>query len=102
MTLSGGPPAVSTHDQIQLKAAERRFEANVGLTETESSRAAGQSPSRPERCNARLVAPVLPLSREKHINRQKPVDFRSSLNLANKVQVKILRRRFKLSDEQFK
>jgi hypothetical protein len=36
------------------------------------------------------------------MNRQKPVDFRNSLNLANKVQVKILRRRLKLSDEQFR
>jgi hypothetical protein len=36
------------------------------------------------------------------MNRQKPVDFRNSLNLANKMQVKILRRRLKLSDEQFR
>ncbi|RXG84269.1 MULTISPECIES: DUF3606 domain-containing protein [Bradyrhizobium] len=36
------------------------------------------------------------------MNRQKPVDFSNSLNLANKVQVKILRRRLKLSDEQFR
>jgi len=36
------------------------------------------------------------------MNRQKPVDFRNLLNLANKVQVKILRRRLKLSDEQFR
>ncbi|WP_128947557.1 DUF3606 domain-containing protein [Bradyrhizobium zhanjiangense] len=36
------------------------------------------------------------------MNRQKPGDFRNSLNLAHKVQVKILRRRLKLSDEQFR
>ena len=47
--------AVSTRDQIILKTAERRSLGNVGLTETESSRAAGQSPSRPERRNARPV-----------------------------------------------
>jgi hypothetical protein len=36
--------------------AERRCGAHVALSETESSRGAGQSPSRPRRCNARLVA----------------------------------------------
>ncbi|MBR0854755.1 DUF3606 domain-containing protein [Bradyrhizobium liaoningense] len=36
------------------------------------------------------------------MNRQKPVDFRNSLNPANKVGVKILRRRLKLSDEHFR
>ncbi|WP_246556649.1 DUF3606 domain-containing protein [Bradyrhizobium liaoningense] len=36
------------------------------------------------------------------MNRQKPTDFRNSLDLTDKVQVKILRRRLKLSDEQFR
>ncbi|MBR0737134.1 DUF3606 domain-containing protein [Bradyrhizobium liaoningense] len=46
--------------------------------------------------------PVHPLSRKNHMNRQKPTDFRNSLDLTDKVQVKILRRRLKLSDEQFR
>lgn len=35
------------------------------------------------------------------MNRCKPTYFRNSLDLRNKVQVKILRKRLKLSDEQF-
>ena len=33
--------------------------------------------------------------------RQKPTYFRNSLDLRDKVQVKVLRKRLKLSDEQF-
>ncbi len=33
--------------------------------------------------------------------RRKPAHFRSSLDLRDKVQVKVLRKRLKLSDEQF-
>jgi Protein of unknown function (DUF3606) len=35
------------------------------------------------------------------MNRRKPTDFRNSLDLKEKVQVKVLRKRFKLSEEQF-
>jgi DNA-binding transcriptional regulator YiaG len=35
------------------------------------------------------------------MNRRKPTYFRNSLDLRDKVQVKILRKRLKLSDEQF-
>ena len=35
------------------------------------------------------------------MNRRKPTYFRSSLDLRDKVQVKVLRKRLKLSDEQF-
>jgi len=34
------------------------------------------------------------------MNRRKPTYFRNSLDLRNKVQVKVLRKRLKLSDEQ--
>ncbi|WP_209963048.1 DUF3606 domain-containing protein [Bradyrhizobium sp. vgs-9] len=36
------------------------------------------------------------------MNRSKPTHFRNSLNLRDKVQVKILRKRLKLTDEQFR
>jgi DNA-binding transcriptional regulator YiaG len=35
------------------------------------------------------------------MNRHKPTYFRNSLDLRDKVQVKVLRKRLKLSDEQF-
>lgn len=35
------------------------------------------------------------------MNRRKPTYFRNSLDLRDKVQVKVLRKRLKLSDEQF-
>ena len=35
------------------------------------------------------------------MNRRRPSYFRNSLDLRDKLQVKILRRRLKLSDEQF-
>jgi DNA-binding transcriptional regulator YiaG len=35
------------------------------------------------------------------MNRRKPTNFRNSLDLSDKVQVKVLRKRLKLSDEQF-
>jgi len=35
------------------------------------------------------------------MNRSKPTHFRNSLDLRDKVQVKILRKRLKLTDEQF-
>jgi Protein of unknown function (DUF3606) len=35
------------------------------------------------------------------MNRRKPSYFRNSLDLRDKVQVKVLRKRLKLSDEQF-
>ncbi|WP_082649625.1 DUF3606 domain-containing protein [Bradyrhizobium lablabi] len=35
------------------------------------------------------------------MNRPKPTYFRNSLDLRDKVQVKVLRKRLKLSDEQF-
>lgn len=35
------------------------------------------------------------------MNRRKPTYFRNSLDLKDKVQVKVLRKRLKLSDEQF-
>jgi Protein of unknown function (DUF3606) len=35
------------------------------------------------------------------MNRRKPTHFRNSLDLRDKVQVKVLRKRLKLSDEQF-
>jgi hypothetical protein len=35
------------------------------------------------------------------MNRRKPAYFRNSLDLRDKVQVKVLRKRLKLSDEQF-
>ena len=35
------------------------------------------------------------------MNTRKPTHFRNSLDLKDKVQVKVLRRRLKLSDEQF-
>jgi hypothetical protein len=34
------------------------------------------------------------------MNRRKPIQFRNSLDLQDKVQVKILRKRLKISDEQ--
>lgn len=79
---------------------------NVGLPRefslkaAESSRGAGQSPSRLRRRNARPVA--LPSVQEsKTMIRRKPTYFRNSLDLRDKVQVKVLRRRLKVSDEQF-
>jgi len=35
------------------------------------------------------------------MNRRKPTYFRNSLDLRDKVQVKVLRKRLKLSDEEF-
>jgi DNA-binding transcriptional regulator YiaG len=35
------------------------------------------------------------------MNKRKPTYFRNSLDLRDKVQVKVLRRRLKLSDKQF-
>jgi hypothetical protein len=35
------------------------------------------------------------------MNRHKPTHFRNSVDLRDKVQVKVLRKRLKLSDEQF-
>ena len=35
------------------------------------------------------------------MNKRKPTYFRNSLDLKDKVQVKVLRKRLKLSDEQF-
>jgi hypothetical protein len=35
------------------------------------------------------------------MNRRKPTYFRNALDLRDKVQVKVLRKRLKLSDEQF-
>lgn len=35
------------------------------------------------------------------MNRRKPTYFRNSLDLKDKVQVKVLRKRLKLSNEQF-
>ena len=35
------------------------------------------------------------------MNRRRPTYFRNSLDLRDKVQVKVLRKRLKLSDEQF-
>jgi hypothetical protein len=35
------------------------------------------------------------------MNRRKPIYFRNSVDLRDKVQVKVLRKRLKLSDEQF-
>jgi DNA-binding transcriptional regulator YiaG len=35
------------------------------------------------------------------MNRRKPAYFRNSVELRDKVQVKVLRKRLKLSDEQF-
>lgn len=35
------------------------------------------------------------------MNRRKPTHFRNSLDLRDKVQVKVLRKRLKLSDEKF-
>jgi hypothetical protein len=35
------------------------------------------------------------------MNRRKPTYFRNSLDLTDKVQVKVLRKRLKVSDEQF-
>ena len=35
------------------------------------------------------------------MNRRKPTYFRNSLDLRDKVQVKVLRKRLKLSDDQF-
>jgi DNA-binding transcriptional regulator YiaG len=35
------------------------------------------------------------------MNRRKPTYFRNSLDLRDKVQVKVLRKRLKISDEQF-
>jgi len=35
------------------------------------------------------------------MNRRKPTYFRNALDLRDKVQVKVLRRRLKLTDEQF-
>ena len=35
------------------------------------------------------------------MNRRKPTYFRNSLDLRDKVQINVLRRRLKLSDEQF-
>ena len=35
------------------------------------------------------------------MNKRKPTYFRNSLDLRDKVQVKVLRRRLKLSDDQF-
>lgn len=49
--------------------------------------------------NARPVA--LPPQESKTMIRRKPTYFRNSLDLRDKVQVKVLRRRLKVSDEQF-
>jgi hypothetical protein len=49
-------PAYNRVSRIFPNAAERRSMPYVALTATESSRGAGQSPSRPRRRNARLVA----------------------------------------------
>jgi hypothetical protein len=46
----------ATGTEIFLKTAERQSQGKVGFTATESSRRAGQSPSRPDRRNAHLVA----------------------------------------------
>jgi DNA-binding transcriptional regulator YiaG len=35
------------------------------------------------------------------MNRRKPIYFRNSLDLRDRVQVKVLRKRLKLSEEQF-
>ena len=35
------------------------------------------------------------------MNRRKPLYFRNSLDLKDKLQVKVLRKRLKLSDDQF-
>ena len=42
-----------------------------------------------------------PPLRETHMNRPRPVYFRNSLDLRDRVQVKILRKRLKLSPDQF-
>ncbi|WP_309248053.1 DUF3606 domain-containing protein [Bradyrhizobium japonicum] len=92
----------STDVEIILKTSERWSLGNVAFTATESSRGAGQSPSRPERRNARPVAiESTSSSRDNHMNRHKPTYFRNSLDLRDKVQVKVLRKRLKLSHEQF-
>lgn len=46
---------------------------------------------------------ILPSIRPKdsHMNRRKPTYFRNSLDLRDKVQVRVLRKRLKLSGEQF-
>ncbi|TQF34868.1 hypothetical protein UNPF46_27180 [Bradyrhizobium sp. UNPF46] len=43
----------------------------------------------------------MPSSREDEMLRHKPTYFRNSLDLRDKVQVKVLRKRLKLSDQQF-
>lgn len=68
---------------------------------TESSPVAGQSPSRQERRHARPArGPLVVTTRKIIMNRRKPF-FRNSLDLKDKVQVKVLRRRLKLSGGQF-
>src|SRR5262245_62278302 len=54
------------------------------------------------RRSGRLVAVErYPSLRVEHMNRRKPTYFRNSLDLREKVQVKVLRKRLTLSDEQF-
>ena len=56
----------------------------------------------PRRHKAGLVASHPILSRRVNtMNRRKPTYFRNSLDLRDKVQVKVLRKRLKLSDQQF-
>jgi len=43
----------------------------------------------------------IPSAAETHMNRLKPVNLRNSLDLSDKVQVKTLRKRLKLSSDQF-
>jgi hypothetical protein len=47
------------------------------------------------------ATPPTSRSARHHMNRRKPSYFRSSIDLRDKVQVKVLRRRLKLSDDQF-
>ncbi len=70
------------------------------LKAAESPRGAGQSPSRLRQRNARPVAPPS-VQESKTMIRRKPTYFRDSLDLRDKVQVKVLRRRLKVSEEQF-
>jgi hypothetical protein len=52
------------------------------------------------RSNARLA--VIPLrTASKQMNRRKPTYFRNAMDLKDKVQVRILRKRLKLSPDQF-
>jgi uncharacterized protein DUF3606 len=50
---------------------------------------------------AAVAVEIHPSIASKPMNRRKPIFFRNSLDLRDKVQVKVLRKRLRLSNDQF-